>query len=342
MRAMGRPDVEVPDLHRATWDLIRQVPRGRVTTYRAVAQALGDELASRAVGQIVAEADRNASLPTHRVVHSDGRVGGDGVDTASERLHEEGVPVRGGRVVGVRDHLFEDFETACPLQRLRALQDELAAQVDGTPSMGRVEMVAGVDLSYRDNGRGVGAYVEMDAEGKRVQATTTIEQRVPFPYIPTYLAFRELPGLVALLDAVRDTDRLADVVLVDGTGRLHHRQVGIASHLGVVMDVPTVGVTKRLLYGTVDTDGIAPREVRWVRDPERPDQRLGAAVKTSARAHPIYVSVGHRVDLDTAVDLVLATSSRKLPEPIRRADALSREAARAPTPASTAQQALDL
>ncbi|MFB6287111.1 MAG: endonuclease V [Candidatus Bipolaricaulia bacterium] len=339
---MGRPSVEVPDLCRATWELIRQVPAGQVTTYRAVAQALGDELASRAVGRIVAEADPSSSLPTHRVVHSDGRVGGDGADAASERLQAEGVPVREGRVVGVRDSLFADFATDAPLKRLQALQDELAAHVDRTLSISRIETVAGVDLSYRGNWRGVGAYVRMDAEGERVQATMTIEQTTPFPYIPTYLAFRELPVLLALLDAVRDRSQMADVVLVDGTGLLHHRHVGIASHLGVVMDVPTVGVTKRLLYGTVETDGMAVREVRWVMDSDRPEQRLGAAIKTSARAHPIYVSVGHRVDLDTAVDLVLASSSRKLPEPIRRADALSREAAREPTPASTRQQALDL
>jgi len=339
---MGRPSVEVPDLCRAARDLIRQVPEGQVTPYRAVAQALGDELASRAVGQIVAEADPSSSLPTHRVVHSDGRVGGDGADPASDRLREEGVPVCDGRVVGLRDHLFQDFATDAPLKRLQALQEDLAAHVDRTSSIGCIETVAGVDLSYRGNWSGVGAYVRMDAEGERVQATTTVEQTTPFPYIPTYLAFRELPVLVALLDAVRDMSQMADVVLVDGTGLLHHRHVGIASHLGVVMDVPTVGVTKRLLYGTVDTDGMASREVRWVMDPDRREQRLGAAVKTSARAHPIYVSVGHRIDLDTAVDWVLAASARKLPEPIRRADALSRETAREPTPASTRQQALDL
>lgn len=338
---MGRPSVQVPNLRQAALDLIRQVPAGRVTTYRAIAQALGDEMAARAVGQIAAEAGQQGTGPTHRVVRSDGRIGGDDVDGAAHRLREEGVAVRDGRVPDVRHYLYTAFQTDHPLRRLRTLQDDLAEQVDRTSGLEPFGSVAGVDLSYRGSWSGIGAYVRMDAHGAHVHATKTVEQETNFPYIPTYLAFRELPILLALLASVQAADQMADVVLVDGTGLLHHRQAGIASHLGVLMDVPTLGVTKKLLYGDVDTEGMTRGEARWVMDPERPHQRLGAAVKTTERANPIYVSTGHRVALDTAVELVLQLSSRKLPEPIRRADRLSREATRRPAAASTGQRSLD-
>ena len=338
---MAAESVEVPNLRRIVPDLVRRVPEGRVTTYRAIAQALGDAMASRAVGQIVAEAQHDPSVPTHRVIRSDGRLGNDD-EAAVRQLCDEGLSVRDGRLVGFPDHSVEGFETDRPLQKLQARQDELAARVDRTSRVGRVETLAGVDLSYRGAWSGVGAYVRMDAHGACVLAARTVEQQTDFPYIPTYLAFRELPILLALLNAVKDADQMADVVLVDGTGLLHHRHAGIASHLGVLTDVPTVGVTKRLLYGDVDTDGMTTHEVRWVTDPERPEDRLGAAVKTTPRANPIYVSIGHRVDLDTAVDLVLKLSSRKLPEPIRRADHLSREATRWPAADSKAQRSRDL
>ena len=312
-----------------------------MTTYRAIAQALGDEMASRAVGQVVAEAEQDESWPTHRVIRSDGRVGSEDAATIRQ-LSDDGIRVRDGRVVGFRGRLFEAFETDHPLRRLQTTQDELVAQVERASSVGRIETVAGVDLSYRDPWHGVGAYVQMDPNGAHVCAARTAERAINFPYIPTYLAFRELPVLLALLKVARDADQMADVVLVDGTGLLHHRHAGIASHLGVLMNVPTVGVTKKLLYGDVDIEGMATHEARWVTDPERSDHRLGAAVKTTQRAHPIYVSTGHRVDLDTAVELVLRTSSRKLPEPIRRADQLSREATRQPTAKSDGQQPLDL
>lgn len=326
---MAAPSVDVPNLRRIVSDLVRQVPAGRVTTYGAIALALGDAMASRAVGQIVAEAQHDASVPTHRVIRSDGRVGRND-STTVRQLGAEGVPVQNGRVVGDCHYRFADFATDHPLRRLQTMQGELAADVDGSGGVDRVETIAGVDLSYRGPWCGIGAYVSMDPHGAHVQATRTVEQETDFPYIPTYLAFRELPILLALLQSVREAGPLADVLLVDGTGLLHHRQAGIASHLGVLMDVPTVGVTKRLLYGEVETDGMRAGDVRWVTDPERSDERRGAAVKTTERASPIYVSIGNRVDLDTAVEIVLQTSSRKLPEPIRRADQLSREAIRQP------------
>jgi len=320
----------IPDLRKAALELLLQVPRGKVTTYRALAIALGDPIASRAVGQIMAANEEPDRYPCYKVVHSDGRVGaysGPGGEAAKiERLRAEGIPVHGGRIPNLKEYVFYSFKSAKPLTRLRKLQEELSERVRRTPLRGDYQTAGGVDLSYPDNWTGVGAYVLMELGGGRPLATEVARFEISFPYIPTYLAFRELPVLLPLLERVKEQGRLADVILVDGSGILHPRHVGIASHLGVLLDAPTVGVTKSLLYGEVDLSGMEAGEVRSVIDPQSGDA-IGAAIKTQERAEPIFVSVGHGIDLEGAIELVLRLSLKKLPEPIRLAHLASKEAA---------------
>jgi len=325
--------LEIPDVRRITLELLLQIPPGRVTTYRALALALGDERAARAVGQIMATNEQPDLYPCYKVVHGDGRVGEysapGGTDSKIEKLQADGVPIEDGRVVRLRDHVFYQFKTEKPLERLRKLQEELAARVVTEPafSLEAVRTVGGVDLSYPGPWEGIGAYVSLERATTRVLLAKTHRCEVAFPYIPTYLAFRELPVLLPLLRQVEEEGRLADVVLVDGSGILHHRHAGIAAHLGVLLDRPTVGVIKRLLYGRVDVKGMKKGETRPVHDPQT-GEIIGMAVKTYERADPLYVSIGHKVSLEMAVQLVLELSgSRKLPEPIRRAHELCTEAA---------------
>jgi deoxyribonuclease V len=244
-----------------------------------------------------------------------------------EKLRAEGVPVEDGRVANLRAHVFNEFETERPLKKLRELQEELAARVRVEPLAEEPGTVGGVDLSYPRPWEGVGAYVMIERATGRVLASRTMRNPVSFPYIPTYLAFRELPVLLPLLERILGEGKQADVLMVDGSGILHHRSAGIAAHLGVLLDIPTIGVIKRLLYGRVDTREMSARETRPVRDP-RTGKTIGMAIKTAERADPIYVSVGHRVDLNAAVRLVLELSRRKLPEPIRLAHRLCTAAAR--------------
>ncbi len=327
--------IEIPDLRRYTLELLRQVPPGKVTTYRALAIALGDPRAARAVGQIMATNEHPDVYPCYKVVHSDGSVGAysapGGTATKIEKLQADGVPIEDGRVVRLREHVFYQFQTEKPLERLRRLQEELSGRVVREPalSLSDIRTVGGVDLAYPGPWEGVGAYVALDRGTGRVLAAKTHRCEVTFPYIPTYLAFREMPVLLPLLQQVRDEGKLAEVLLVDGSGILHHRHAGIASHLGVLLDHPTVGVIKRLLYGSVDVKGMEKGEVRPVRDPQTGDV-IGMAVKTHERADPLYVSIGHKVGLEMAVELVRELSGKhKLPEPIRRAHELCTQEARA-------------
>jgi deoxyribonuclease V len=150
--------------------------------------------------------------------------------------------------------------------------------------------------------------------------------RVRFPYISTYLTWRELPIYLPLIDKAERAGLSADVLLVDGNGILHPRRAGIASHLGVLLDRPTVGVAKRRLCGEVNTAGMTIGEWRPVT--LAPAEVVGAAVRTG-RNRTLFVSPGHRADLRTSVALVLELVRDSIgPEPLRFAHELATEAAR--------------
>jgi deoxyribonuclease V len=145
--------------------------------------------------------------------------------------------------------------------------------------------------------------------------------------VPLHQQLLELPILLDLLDAARAAGRLAEIVLVDGSGILHPRHAGIASHFGVVADHPTIGVTKKLLCGQVDLKSLGPHESRPVIHACRP---AGAAIRpTAGSRRPIFVSPGHRVNLAMSEAIVRRLLlGRRLPEPLYWADRLSRQCAR--------------
>ena len=199
----------------------------------------------------------------------------------------------------------------------RAAQVEMAARIiaeDDLPA--RIARLGGADVSNTrfDPGKRVhAALVTLDAATAAMLATAVESRRADFPYVPGYLGFREVPALHACWRrlAVRP-----DVILVDGQGMAHPRGVGLACQLGLVLGVPTIGVAKSLLVGEgepgPDPGDTAP--LLWK------GRRIGTALRTRHGARPVYVSVGHRVSLDTATHIVLAaTRGRRLPAPIRAA-----------------------
>ena len=223
----------IPDLPAVLRDLIRQVPPGRVTTPGRLAAALGNSVAARWVGHFLLHDDHDADCPCHRVVRAGGVLGPYpcGGDEKARRLRAEGVSVSDGRLAGECQD-FDDFRCDRPLEKLSKYQNRVAKSV----SLRRRDIpkhVGGVDVSYC-GAEGVAAYALVETAGGRLVWSTTIRRPVRFPYITSYLTFRELPLLAALVEEVRDEGRLAPVVLVDGTGVLHPRRAGIASHLGVV------------------------------------------------------------------------------------------------------------
>ncbi|MCC9705835.1 endonuclease V [Streptomyces sp. MNU76] len=210
-----------------------------------------------------------------------------------------------------------------------AVQDELRGKVvlDETgppPGSGRV---TGVDVAYDDERNVVAAAaVVLDAATLDVVAEATATGQVSFPYVPGLLAFREIPTVLAALDALPCDPGL---VVCDGYGLAHPRRFGLAAHLGVLTGLPTIGVAKNPFTFTYDDPGAA----RGSASPLLAGtEEVGRALRTRDAVKPVFVSVGHRVDLDNACAHTLAlTPSYRLPETTRRADSLCREALRTTT-----------
>lgn len=179
-------------------------------------------------------------------------------------------------------------------------------------------LVAGADMAIgRGESVGHAALVVVDRTSMETVASATAAVEVDFPYVPGLLSFRELPALEAARERL---DVGPDVVLFDGHGLAHPRRFGLACHGGLRLGVPAVGCAKSVLVGEHDE----PDEAKGSREPlvhER--ETVGAALRTRDGVRPVFVSVGHRIDLPAALDLVLSVSPRyRVPEPIRRADRL--------------------
>lgn len=204
------------------------------------------------------------------------------------------------------------------------LRDKVRARLDSKATR-HPTAVAGLDAAYsRDGRRAVGAVVVVDPATLDVLDQQLAWGDVDFPYVPGLLAFRELP---VLLDAFGLLATPPDLLLADGNGLLHPRRFGLACHLGVLTGLPTIGVAKSGSLRAAEP----PSPARGSATPLREgDQELGRALRTQAGARPVFVSVGHRLDLDTACDHVLRLAPRhRLPEPLRRSDAMARAALRA-------------
>ncbi len=316
----------VPDLSLALRDLLAQVPAGRVTTCGDLADALGNRIASRWIGHYALHHDHRPDCPCHRIVRAGGALGGYAAGSTDEkirRLAAEGVAVSGGRIDLLRFG-FGEFVSDRPLERLRKIQEAVQRKIVLRPRRRMPILVGGVDVGYPAPGMGAAAYALVEVATGKLIWSTTVRRPVLFPYISTYLSFREIPILLDLLDEVRAAGRMAEVLLVDGTGILHHRGAGIASHLGVAASLPTIGVTKKRLFGRVDIEGMTPGESRPV---VFGDRVIGLALRpTAGSRRPLFISPGHRVDVQFCEMLVRKLLvGHRLPEPIYWADRLGRK-----------------
>jgi deoxyribonuclease V len=308
--------------------LIAQVPPGRVTTPGTLAAALGNSIAARWIGHYLLHHDHAANCVCHRVVRAGGLPGPypQGSEEKVRRLQAEGVEILAGSV-DLDHYAFANFTSGRPLERLARYQTRVAAEVSTRTRRKIPQLLGGIDVSYVGPGVGVAAYTLVDVPSGELLWSTVIRRKVRFPYISSYLTFRELPLLIDLIDEVRAEGRIASITLVDGTGILHPRQAGIACHLGVTTGLVTVGVIKKLLCGRVDVASLKPLESRPV---VLDDAVLGAAIRpTSGSRRPLFVSPGHGLNLASAEEIVRAVlTGRRLPLPLYWADHLSRQHAK--------------
>ncbi|MFW6346729.1 MAG: deoxyribonuclease V [Halomonas sp.] len=207
-----------------------------------------------------------------------------------------------------------------------ALQRRLAGRVEREDRLGEVRRIAGVDIGFEQGGAITRAAVVVLAwppeEGGRFEVVEQAVHREPtrMPYVPGLLSFREVPAALAAFDRLAVTP---DLVMVDGQGIAHPRRLGVASHLGLWLDLPTIGVAKSRLCGRHGEPG--PARGDWTPLTDGPDEEVvGAVLRSRPGVKPIFVSGGHRVSLATALRWVTACLGRtKLPEPTRLADRLA-------------------
>lgn len=212
-----------------------------------------------------------------------------------------------------------------------ALQDRLRPQViTDNPIPPNFRTIAGLDSAYDDNGNVAAVVVVLDATTLETIDTATARGTTDFPYVPGLLAFRELPTTLKALDSLTTTP---DLLICDSQGLAHPRRFGLACHLGLLADIPTLGVAKNAWgdYPEPARERGSHSEITLDGDP------VGRALRTRTDVKPVYVSVGHKIDLDTACAQVLAlTPEFRQPETTRRADRLCRRLLREMSATGTA------
>ncbi len=202
-----------------------------------------------------------------------------------------------------------------------ALQKRLAAEVVRLDRFAEIATIAGVDVSYdKPSGVARAAVVIVDATTLAPLAEATAAVPVAFPYVPGLLSFREAPAAIA---ALAEVEMVPDILMCDGQGIAHPRRFGLASHLGVFLDLPSIGVAKSRLTGHHEEPGL--QRGAWTPLLDR-GEVIGAALRTRTGKRPLYVSIGHRVCLPTALAMVMrCTRGLRLPETTRLADRLSKQ-----------------
>ncbi len=201
------------------------------------------------------------------------------------------------------------------VEQAREIQRRLAAEVSSRNRIQTPHLIAGADISSSNQSRvGRGAVVVLNFPELVVEETVVVEGELYFPYIPGMLSFREAP---LVLTACQKLSAVPDFILVDGQGLAHPRRLGLASHLGLLLDIPAIGCAKSILCGRHGPLGV---EVGCYSDLVDGGEVIGAAVRTRERAKPVYVSIGHAVDLPNAIHWVMqCCRGYRVPEPTRLA-----------------------
>jgi len=201
----------------------------------------------------------------------------------------------------------------------KAIQQQLRGYVITEDRLTAVQSVAGVDVGFDRAGKlSRAAVAVLDFPTLKLKEQSIAVAPTQFPYVPGLLSFREIP---VILEALANLADMPDLLLCDGQGIAHPRRLGIAAHLGVLLDIPSIGVAKTRLVGR---HGPVPDERgRWV-DLEHGGEQVGAVLRTRVGVKPLYISAGHRISLPTAIDFVMRCTTRfRLPETTRAAHRLA-------------------
>ena len=203
-------------------------------------------------------------------------------------------------------------------EEAKAQQTALRQLVLLSDGFGEINTIAGVDMSLNtEKNEGHAVVVVLSYPDFRVLETRYATASLQMPYIPGLLSFRELP---VILEAFAKIETVPDLIMVDGQGQAHPREFGIACHLGVLLDLPSIGVAKSRLYGRYDLSELEGGAVIEVPLMDGHGQKIGSVIRTKPRTNPLFVSPGHKISVDSAARLVQnCLRGYRLPEPTRQA-----------------------
>ncbi|MEL7011511.1 MAG: deoxyribonuclease V [Cyanobacteria bacterium J06588_4] len=201
----------------------------------------------------------------------------------------------------------------------KVIQEQLRHQVIKSDRLGEVKYVAGVDIGFENNyaisksAIAILTYPELELVEQAIARIPTA-----FPYVPGYLSFREIPAILAAFPQLKT---IPDLILCDGQGYAHPRRLGLACHLGILLDIPTIGVAKSLFIGKHESVPLEKGSWQPLIDKE---ETIGVVLRSRTNVKPIYISVGHKISLPTAIDYVMGCLTKyRLPETTRWADKLA-------------------
>ncbi|MHC4726132.1 MAG: deoxyribonuclease V [Planctomycetota bacterium] len=204
----------------------------------------------------------------------------------------------------------------------RDCQKVLASKVQFTPLKKRPKFIAGIDCAFsRDGKKIIAAVVVLKMPDFALVETTNAVRKVTFPYIPGLLSFREAPVCIAAVEKLKSRP---DIFMIDGQGIAHPRRLGLAAHLGLFFDKPTIGCAKSRLIGVYEEPGLQKGAHTLLKDkkgtPSRQYETIGAVLRTRTNVKPVFVSVGNKCLLEDAIEITLACAVKyRLPEPTRLA-----------------------
>ncbi|MEL6930240.1 MAG: deoxyribonuclease V [Cyanobacteria bacterium J06600_6] len=201
----------------------------------------------------------------------------------------------------------------------KIIQSQLRGQVISTDRLTKVKYVAGVDIGFEDKYKVTKAAIAI-LTYPELELVEQAIARIPttFPYVPGYLAFREIPAIMAAFPKIKT---IPDLILCDGQGYAHPRRIGLACHLGVLLDIPTIGVAKSLFIGKHEPVPLTKGSWQPLIDD---GEEIGAVLRSRTNVKPIYISIGHRISLPTALTYVTGCLTKyRLPETTRWADKLA-------------------
>jgi deoxyribonuclease V len=206
------------------------------------------------------------------------------------------------------------------VQEAENVQRELSKLVSLVDGFSDIRLIAGADVSASAGSpEGHAAVAVLSFDDLELVEFRCASKELTWPYVPGFLSFRETPVILAALEQVQSN---VDIVIVDGQGIAHPRRFGIASHLGILLDMPTIGCAKSVLYGTYSEPGPNKGDVSKLVDSN--GVQIGNVVRTRAGVRPVFISPGHKVSFESAVKIVLdSTRDYRLPEPIRMAHRLA-------------------